>query len=42
MAYTALAAAGISIIQKIAVVRESGSTAPKSNECPLVHRFEKD
>lgn len=23
----------------IAVVRETGPTAPKSNECPLVHRF---
>jgi hypothetical protein len=21
------------------VVRETGPTAPKSNECPLVHRF---
>ena len=26
--------------KNIAVVRETGPTAPKSNECPLVHRFE--
>jgi hypothetical protein len=27
-------------LKNIAVARATGPTAPKSNECPLVHRFE--